>query len=84
MPETPDDHRSLVRGNHRLAIVYRDEPEQLTERTCLPLAVIYYIEVTVLAAWCELRDDFRHFRADRIVACHETVDSFAELAPQLR
>ena len=39
-----------------------------------------YIEVTVLAAWCELRDDFRHFRADRIVACHETGDSFADLA----
>ena len=38
----------------------------------------------MLAAWCELRDDFRHFRADRIVACHETGDSFADLAPQLR
>ena len=76
--------RSAVRDHRRLAIVYRDEREQLTERTCLPLAVIYYIEVTVLAAWCELRDDFRHFRADRIVACHETGDGFADLAPQLR
>ena len=44
----------------------------------------YYIEVTVLAAWCELRDDFRHFRADRIVACRETGDSFVDLAPRLR
>ena len=55
-----------------------------TERTCLPLAVICHIEVTVLAAWCELRDEFRHFRADRIVACHETGDSFADMAAQLR
>ncbi|MDE0347374.1 MAG: hypothetical protein OXI66_16580, partial [Boseongicola sp.] len=46
--------------------------------------VIYYIEVTVLAAWCELRGDFRHFRADRIVVCRETGDSFAGLATQLR
>ena len=76
--------RSAIRDNHRLAIVYRDEREQMTERTCLPLAVIYYIEVTVLAAWCELRGDFRHFRADRIVACRETGDGFADLAPQLR
>ena len=76
--------RTAVRDNRRLAIVYRDERERLTERTCLPLAVVYYIEVTVLAAWCELRDDFRHFRVDRIVACHETGDSFADLAPQLR
>ena len=76
--------RSAVRDNRRLALVYRDERERVTERTCLPLAVIYYIEVTVLAAWCELRDDFRHFRADRIVACRETGDSFADLASQLR
>ena len=75
--------RSAVRDNRRLALVYRDERDRLTERTCLPLAVIYYIEVTVLAAWCELRDDFRHFRADRIVACHETGDSFADLAPHV-
>jgi len=76
--------RSAVRDNRRLALVYRDEGERLTERTCLPLAVIYYVEVTVLAVWCELRDDFRHFRADRIVACHETGDSFADLALRLR
>ena len=85
-PTAPDMGmlRSAVRDHRRLAIVYRDERERLTERTCLPLAVIYYIEVTVLAAWCELRDDFRHFRADRIVACHETGDGFAGLAPRLR
>ena len=73
-----------LRDHRRLCLVYRDERERLTERTCLPLAVIYYIEVTVLAAWCELRDDFRHFRADRIVACHESGDGFADRAPQLR
>ncbi len=76
--------RSAVRNTRCLALVYRDERGRLTERTCLPLAVIYYIEVMVLAAWCELREDFRHFRADRIVACHETGDSFAALALQLR
>ena len=76
--------RSAIRDHRRLALVYRDERGRLTERTCLPLAVIYYIEVTVLAAWCELRDEFRHFRADRIVACHGTGDSFADLAPKLR
>ena len=76
--------RSAVRESRRLALVYRDGQGQLTERTCLPVAVIYYTEVTVLAAWCELRDDFRHFRVDRMVTCHETGDSFADSAPQLR
>jgi predicted DNA-binding transcriptional regulator YafY len=26
----------------------------------------YYVDVTLIAAWCELRNDFRHFRVDRI------------------
>ena len=26
----------------------------------------YYVDATVLGAWCELRNDFRNFRVDRI------------------
>jgi predicted DNA-binding transcriptional regulator YafY len=26
----------------------------------------YYVDATVLGAWCELRSDFRNFRVDRI------------------
>ncbi|MBX3622980.1 MAG: HTH domain-containing protein [Rhizobacter sp.] len=33
-----------------------------------PLACLYRSEVWTLAAWCELRRDFRHFRVDRIEA----------------
>jgi len=28
--------------------------------------------VRVLAAWCELREDFRNFRTDRILALQQT------------
>jgi predicted DNA-binding transcriptional regulator YafY len=27
----------------------------------------YYVDVTLIGAWCELRGDFRHFRVDRIL-----------------
>jgi predicted DNA-binding transcriptional regulator YafY len=27
----------------------------------------YYVDVTLLGAWCELRSDFRHFRVERIL-----------------
>jgi predicted DNA-binding transcriptional regulator YafY len=27
----------------------------------------YYVDVTLLGAWCELRNDFRNFRVDRIL-----------------
>jgi predicted DNA-binding transcriptional regulator YafY len=33
----------------------------------------YYVDVTLIAAWCELRNDFRHFRVDRI-ATSTTLD----------
>jgi predicted DNA-binding transcriptional regulator YafY len=39
-----------------------------SERTVWPFALAFFQEVRVLAAWCELRQDFRHFRADRISA----------------
>jgi len=26
----------------------------------------YHVEATLICAWCELRDDYRHFRTDRI------------------
>ena len=68
--------RSAVRDNRRLALVYRDERERLTERTCLPLAVIYYIKVTVLAAWCELRYEWKpEGSGTRTIVCRAVDDS---------
>ena len=56
--------RSAVRDNRRLALVYRDERERPDRRTMLAACRhLLHGEVTVLAAWCELRDNFRHFRA---------------------
>jgi predicted DNA-binding transcriptional regulator YafY len=31
-----------------------------------PIALAFMEKARVLAAWCELRNGFRHFRADRI------------------
>jgi predicted DNA-binding transcriptional regulator YafY len=36
----------------------------------------YYVEATVISAWCELRNDFRHFRADRIHSLAVLDDGF--------
>ena len=33
-----------------------------------PIAVSMFNIVRVLIGWCELRQDFRHFRTDRIAA----------------
>ena len=61
--------RDAIRNEEKLQITYCDLEDTRTDRRVWPLAIIYYIELIVLAAWCELREDFRHFRADRITAC---------------
>lgn len=69
--------REAMRNEEKLQITYCDLEDKRTDRKVWPLAIIYYIEVIILAAWCELREDFRHFRADRITACSLAGDGFA-------
>lgn len=48
------------------ALAYEDEAGRQTRRTVWPLAIAYYVDATILGAWCELRRDLRNFRVDRI------------------
>lgn len=68
--------RSAIRAERRVSIVYGDETGQRTERRIWPIALTYFDRVRVLAAWCELRGGFRHFRADRIASLVETTERF--------
>jgi predicted DNA-binding transcriptional regulator YafY len=58
--------RRAVRSQLKVHFRYRDVLQQPSERTVRPLSLAYFGPVWVLAAWCELRDDFRTFRLDRI------------------
>ena len=60
--------RQAIRDEHKLRIAYADERGARSERTIWPIAMAYYVQATLIGAWCELRRDYRHFRADRIVA----------------
>lgn len=57
-----------IRSPTRFAIEYRDEAGAETRRTVRPLGLVFWGKVWTLIAWCELRDDFRMFRVDRIAA----------------
>jgi predicted DNA-binding transcriptional regulator YafY len=61
--------RAAIRSEHKLALAYHDAQGASTERTIWPLGVGYFDEARVVMAWCELRQGFRHFRADRITSC---------------
>ncbi len=60
------DIRDCIRNERKMRIGYMDLKERVTERTIWPIAIAFFAESTLLAAWCELRNDFRHFRIDRI------------------
>ena len=62
----PAPVRAAMRTGRKLRLHYRDATGMMTERTVWPVAVAYCAAATLLAAWCELRSDFRHFRLDRI------------------
>ncbi|MDX1457004.1 MAG: YafY family protein [Marinobacter sp.] len=59
--------RQALNEERKLALDYADQKGARTERVVWPVTVGYYDCTQVLAAWCELRDDYRHFRVDRIL-----------------
>jgi predicted DNA-binding transcriptional regulator YafY len=60
--------RLAIRHEHKLAITYRGPDGTLTERTIWPFLIGFFDEARVVAAWCEMRGDYRHFRIDRIAS----------------
>ena len=49
-----------------LTFDYVREDGEPSRRTGWPLGLYFWGKTWTLAAWCELRGDFRHFRADRM------------------
>ena len=64
--ERLDTLGALVDDEHRAVLTYRDERGLGTRRTVRPLGLVFWGRVWTLLAWCELREDFRAFRVDRI------------------
>lgn len=60
--------RRAIRAEEKLRLRYTDKKGAASERTIWPVALGFFEAAEVLAAWCEMRRDFRHFRLDRIAA----------------
>jgi len=58
--------RQSINRRRTLRLGYADAQERITERTIWPLALYFWGGTWLVAAWCELRDDFRSFRLDRV------------------
>ncbi len=60
--------RRALREERKLTLLYRDAEGRETRRLVWPIALGFFETTRVLAAWCESRAAFRHFRVDRMVA----------------
>jgi len=58
--------RIAAESRQKVHLRYLDLKEQMSERLVRPLGCFYWSDVWTLAAWCEVREDFRSFRVDRI------------------
>ena len=60
------DVRKAIRSERKLVISYRDGYGSQSSRLIWPFALGFFDKMRVIVAWCELRQDFRHFRTDRL------------------
>lgn len=67
-PQTLAALRQACVQQQCLQLQYRDATGNSSQRDVAPLGLFFWGEHWTLAAWCLLRQDYRHFRTDRIAA----------------
>ena len=70
--------RRAIREQYVVNIEYRDSEGRCSERRLRPLVVWNLTDGWMFSAWCELREDFRTFRSDRILSLSITNERFEE------
>lgn len=70
--------RECIRRKHFVSFHYLDLKDQTSTRTIRPLALISFSPIWLLAGWCEIRQDFRNFRLDRISQFCVTSERFSD------
>ena len=58
--------REAIEGQRKTWFSYTAPSGEYSERTVRPLGLFFWGTTWTLTAWCELREDFRNFRLDRI------------------
>ena len=68
--------RKAIDERRRLDLDYVDGEDRTTTRTVRPLGLYFWGNRWTLAAWCELRTNFRNFRVDRIETATPREETF--------
>lgn len=68
--------REAIAARQRLRFEYTRADGEATQRVARPLGLYFWGQTWTLVAWCELRNDFRNFRPDRMRSIETLEGSF--------
>ena len=77
-PEHLEVMRTAMQTHEKLEITYVKEDGSGSERVIRPLGAFFWGRRWTVTAWCELREDFRNFRLDRVQAVAPTGTHFTD------
>ena len=72
--------RQAIAARQCIELDYCRADGELSRRRVHPLGLFFWGVSWTLAAWCEARDEIRHFRIGRILACTPLADTFTPQA----
>jgi predicted DNA-binding transcriptional regulator YafY len=76
--------RAWIKSGRKIALIYRDSQDRETERVIWPVVIGYFDAARMLIGWCEMRRDFRSFRADRVKSATFLDERYPERPSALR
>ena len=68
--------RRACEQHQKLSLNYRDAQQQETQRVVWPLGMLFWGQHWTLLAWCEIREDYRNFRLDRVLSVAQLEDRY--------
>lgn len=76
--------RAAIRQGRKLRLRYRSDAGAESTRIVWPVILGYSDISRILVAWCELREGFRHFRTERILAADVLDENYGLRPGELR
>ncbi|MCP5080732.1 MAG: YafY family transcriptional regulator [Alphaproteobacteria bacterium] len=58
--------RHAIRERYRLQLIYTDRDGSTSDRIVWPLLIAFLDRTRYLVAWCETKEDYRHFKTERV------------------
>lgn len=86
LPQDQFDNAALrvaIRDRSKLQLSYKNRNGALTTRVVWPLLIAYLDQARYIVAWCETKQDYRHFRTDRVQSLRVQPDKYPERRSRL-